>query len=241
VGPEGLNIYEQHYKNLSKDGDKNHARINAWYNYLTGADVPDSEFLADYLNNPECAKLSITEAEKLKDDFIAKITAEDKDEIIDFTKQLCPAIVMDVDYEYIIKAINTIAADRINEKGEAAVLVLMYGIKTKDIGSFFSDLKENENTLLNRLLVQMDDASINPLDKDHYSSFIGQLLYMGYQNNGEYLKKERITLIEALLNYESEIYDFSIKEINEPLTKLLSFNLAADESDFENYLVKDEF
>src|SRR5690606_2092540 len=78
-------------------------------------------------------------------------------------------------------------------------------------------------------------------DKDHYSSFIGQLLYMGYQNNGEYLKKERITLREALLNYESEIYDFSIKEINEPLTKLLSFNLAADESDFENYLVKDEF
>lgn len=244
--PIDLGLYKKHYQSLSNsDIDKNYARINAWYNYFTGADVPDSEFLsemlANYLNNPKCANLSTADAEKLKKDFIAKITAENKDEIIAFTEQLCPAIVLEVDYDYIIKAIKTIAKDRINENGEAAVLVLMYGIKTKDYGSFFKDLKEKENTLLNRLLVQMDDASLNPYDKDHYSSFIGQLLYMGYQNNGEYLKKERIALAEALLKYKYEIDDLNKESIDDALAKIVSFNLDSGESAFEEYLVKDDY
>lgn len=241
-----MNVIKKHIESLSNAGvDKNYVRINAWYNYLTGSDVPESEFLSDmlkdYLNNPKCANLSIVEADQLKSDFIAKITDENKDDIIAFLEQLCPAIVLEVDYQYIIKAIKLIASERINEKGEITVLALMYGIKEKDYGSFFNDLKAEENALLNQLLVQMDDASLNPFDKNHYSSFIGQLLYMGYQNNGEYLKKERIALLEAILNYKYEIDDLNKQSIEEVLAKVLSFNLSPDESAFENYLVKDDY
>lgn len=244
--PIEIEIFKKHLKGLSNSGvDKNNARINAWYNYLIDADVPESEFLTDilekYLNNPYCENLTTTRADQLKKDFIAKITSEDKKGVISFLEQLCPSIVQEVDYTHIIKAINLIASESINEKGEATVLALMYGIKSKDYGSFFADLKAGDNALLNTLFVQMDDASINPFDKNHYSSFIGQLLYIGNQNNGEYLKKERVTLIEALLNYKSEISDFSIKIIDEPLVKLLSFNLSADESGFEDYLAKDGY
>lgn len=244
--PVDIEIFKKHLKSISNPGvDKNSARINAWYNYLIDADIIESEFLTGilekYLNNPYCENLTTTRAEQLKKDFIAIITSDDKKGIISFLDQLCPSIVQEVDYKYIIKAINLIASESINEKGEATVLALMYGIKSKDYGSFFADLKAGDNALLNTLFVQMDDASINPFDKNHYSSFIGQLLYIGNQNNGEYLKKERVTLIEALLNYKSEIADFSIKIIDEPLVKLLSFNLSANESNFEDYLAKDGY
>ena len=242
-----VDLLKAHQANLSStSGDNNHKRINTWYNYLSGADLPESQFLQEILdgmfNNSKCAGLSDTEGKSQKDKFIAAVTPTnpDIDKIISTTRTLCSDVLKDIDYSYIIKAIKSIAKESINEKREAVVLYLLYNIKSKDYTSLFTDFKANENALLRTLLQEMDDRSINPYDKDNYTSFLGSLLYIGHQNQGEYFKKERGYLLQTFLIAQKD-FNWDKAPIGKAITKVLSFNIDAGDEEFEKFLVDNEY
>ncbi|WP_438711694.1 hypothetical protein ACSTS3_03695 [Aquimarina muelleri] len=240
-------LLKAHHANLSStSGDNNHKRINAWYNYLSGADLPESQFLKEILdgmiNNSKCAGLSDTEGKSQKDKFIAAVNATnpDIDKIISTTRTLCSYVLEDIDYSYIIKAIKSIAKESINEKGEAVVLYLLHNIKSKDYGKLFNDFRgtDGKNELIETLLSEMDDRSINPDDKDNYTSFLGEILFICLQEDGAYLKAERAYLVDVLYEY----YKKSAGDLVRPyyvvpaLKKIISFNPDQIDNNFHDYL-----
>lgn len=240
-------LLKAHQSNLSStSGDNNHKRINAWYNYLSGADLPESQFLKEILdgmiNNSKCAGLSDTDGKSQKDKFIAAVTATnpDIDKIISTTRTLCSDVLEKIDYSYIIKAIKNIAKESINEKGEAVVLYLLHNIKSKDYGKLFDDFRgtDGKNELIETLLSEMDDRSINPYDKDNYTSFLGEILFICLQEDGAYLKAERAYLVDVLYEY----YKKSAGDLVRPyyvvpaLKKIISFNPDQIDNKFHDYL-----
>ncbi|WP_378187312.1 deaminase domain-containing protein [Aquimarina sp. W85] len=240
-------LLKAHQANLaSTSGDNNHKRINTWYNYLSGTDLPESQFLKEILkeiiNNSKCADLSDTEGERQKNEFITAVNATNPniDRIVSATRTLCSDVLKDIEYSHIIKAIRIIAKESIDEKGEAVVLYLLHTIQSKDYTRLFSDFKENENSLLRTLLKEMDDRSINPFDKDNYTSLIGSLLYIGNQNQGEYLKKERGYLLQTFLIAQRD-FEWDKTPIGKAITKVLSFNIDADDEKFEKFLTDNEY
>ncbi|WP_160114272.1 hypothetical protein [Aquimarina sp. AU119] len=238
-------LLKAHFANLSStSGDKNHKRINAWYNYLTDADLPESQFLEEILkgmiNNSKCSSLSSEEGKSQKAKFIAAVNTKDVEKIVDATRRLCSSVLTNVEYSVIIKAIKSISEQDINDKEEAVVLYLLHNIQSKDYSSLFADFKANENALLRTLLKEMDDRSINPFDGDNYTSFIGSLLFIGNQNQGEYLKKERGYLLQTFLVAEKD-FNWDKNPIAKAITKVLGFNIDNDDENFEKFLIDNEY
>lgn len=231
-------------------GDKNLKRINGWYNYLMGESLPDSkllkEMLVDLLSKSSCTSIESAEAVRQKETFIKAIDTEDAQQIIKATENLCSDVLRTIekeDYTYISKAIHTIAKGDIKEEGQAVILYYLHTIPNTHYEALFEDLKANDNTLLLTLLKGMKDTSINPFDfhnKKHYTSFIGALLYIGHQNDGQYLKKERAYLIETVFTAQTELAWGNIP-IGATIAKIMSFNISSDEDSFETYLVENEY
>ena len=240
-------LLKAHYANLSStSGNKNYKKINAWFNYLSDADLPESQFLEELLkgmiNNSKCSTLSVDEGTSQKNKFVEAVNSEDVDKIVDATRKLCSDVLEDIDYSTIIKAIKTIAKKTIKEKQEAVVLYLLHNIDNKDYAKLFADFRgtDGKNELLRTLLQEMDDRSINPFDGDNYTSFIGALLYIGNQNQGEYLKKERGYLLETFLLAQRD-FEWSKIPIAKAITDVLSFNIDTDDAAFESFLVDNEY
>jgi len=234
-----------HFKSLSGTTKKNNIRnVNAWFNYLTGSKVLESgstkEVFESLLSNSECKNLSSDDGEAKKAEFIAAVSSGDIEKIIKATTSTCSSVIKKAGYNHIITAIKKIATEKIKEKGEVVVLFLMYNIDNTDYASFLKDLKAEDNSLLDTLLVEMDDTSLNPYDGENYSSFINQLLYIGYQNDGEYLKKERAYLLDVLLA-SKESFDWSKASIEKAIVKVSTFYLRSEETSFYDHLEKDNY
>lgn len=236
-------LFKAHAANLaSTSGDSNHKRINIWYNYLVGTDLPESQFLKEILkgmiDNSVCTNLSTTDGENQKSKFEAAVNSEDIEAIVKETHGLCSSVLQNVDYSVIIKAIKTITKENIKEKQEAVILHLLHNIKSKDYASLFKDFKEKENTLLKTLLKEMDDRSINPFDGDNYTSFLGELLYICNQDNAAYLIKERDYLVDVLYEYFNSTAGDVVRPyyVVPSLKKIISFNPNEIDSEFHNYL-----
>lgn len=238
-------ILKAHYRSLSSStGDKNTKRVNAWFNYLTEAELPDSEVLkeiyAAILNNSKCNGLSVEDGNTQKTNFINAVNAGNREEIIRVTRTLCSVIVKEIDYNYINQAIKIIAKSSIEEKAEAVVLYLLHNIRSTDYPKLFAEFKNDDDKLLRTLLSEMDDRSINPLDGDNYTSFIGALLYIGTQDQGAYLKKERAYLLEVMLMAEKD-FEWDKTPIAKAITDILTFNLDPGDSQFYNYLTDNKY
>ncbi len=240
-------LLKAHFANLSStSGDRNHKRINGWYNYLVEADLPESQFLEEILkgmiNNSKCSSLSSEEGQSQKAKFIAAVNTKDVEKIVNATRRLCSSVLSDVEYSVIIKAIKSISEQDINDKEEAVVLYLLHNIQSKDYASLFADFRgaDGKNELLRTLLQEMDDRSINPFDGDNYTSFIGALLFIGNQNQGEYLKKERGYLLQTFLVAEKD-FNWDKNPIAKAITKVLGFNIDSDDENFEKFLVDNEY
>ncbi len=236
-------LLKAHFANLSStSGDKNHKRINAWYNYLTDADLPESQFLEEILkgmiNNSKCSSLSSEEGKSQKAKFIAAVNTENIDEIVDATRRLCSNVLKDVEYSVVIKAIRSIAKETIKEKQEAVVLYLLHNIKSANYKSLFADFKEDNNKLFLTLIEEMDDRSINPFDGDNYTSFLGELMYICTQNSSAYLKSERAFLVDVLYEYFKKTAGETIRPyyVVPTLKKIISFNPNEVDANFHNYL-----
>jgi uncharacterized coiled-coil protein SlyX len=231
-------------KMLSTIGDKNLKRINGWYNYLMGVSLPDSkllqDMLVDLLGKSSCVSIENAEAVRQKEIFIKSITTEDAQQIIKATENLCSDVLRTIDYTYISKAINTIAKGGIKEAGEAVILYYLHTIPNTHYAALFDDLKNDNNKLLRTLLAEMDNMSINPFDEKHYTSFLGALLYIGHQNDGEYLKKEREYLLNTVFEAEKE-FNWDKNPIAKAITQIASFNIPSDDESFEKYLTNDEY
>ncbi|WP_108809304.1 hypothetical protein [Aquimarina spinulae] len=225
-------------------GDKNLKRINGWYNYLMGVSLPDSkllkEMLVDLLSKSSCTSIESAEVARQKEIFIKSVTTEDAQQIIKATENLCSDVLRTIDYTYISKAIHTIAKGGIKEAGEAVILYYLHTIPNTHYEALFDDLKNDNNKLLRTLLTEMDDMSINPFDEKHYTSFLGALLYIGHQNDGEYLKKERAYLLNTVFEAEKE-FNWDKNPIAKAITQIASFNIASDDEYFEKYLTNDEY
>lgn len=234
-----------HKRYLASTSDNNNFRsINAWLNYLTDAEIPESEFLKgvleELINNSACNNLSDVDGEIQKNKFITAVNSGDADKTVEAVKSLCSSVIKKSGYENIIQAIRNIAKNTISEEAEVAVLYLMYNIKDTDYEKFFRDLKDPKEDLLMTLLVQIDDNSVNPFDGENYTSFIGQLLYISYQNNAKFLKKERAYLLETLL-LSLDKFDWAKGSTEKAIEKVITFNLSSDEEEFYNYLKKDSY
>ncbi|WP_109852765.1 hypothetical protein [Aquimarina sp. AU58] len=225
-------------------GDKNLKRINGWYNYLMGVSLPDSkllqDMLVDLLGKSSCVSIENAEAVRQKEIFIKSVTTEDAQQIIKATENLCSDVLRTIDYTYISNAIHTIAKGDMKEDGEAVILYYLHTIPNTHYAALFDDLKNDNNKLLRTLLTEMDDMSINPFDEKHYTSFLGALLYIGHQNDGEYLKKERAYLLNTVFEAEKE-FNWDKNPIAKAITQIASFNIPSDDESFEKYLTNDEY
>lgn len=232
-----------HYGNLSStSGNKSYRRINAWFNYLSGAELPESQFLKEVLRgmvNNKCTNLSTTNAQTQKETFNTAVNSENAEKIITATRNLCSDVLRTVPYATIVKALRTISKTTIKDSGEAVVLYLLHNINNTDYTALFTDFKKDNNALLRRLLSEMDDRSIYPMDGDYYTSFIGALLYIGNQNQGEYLKKERVYILETLL-MAREDFEWDQNPIAKAIASVLSFNIDTNDTNFETYLTQND-
>ena len=236
-------LLKAHFANLSSSsGDSNVKRINAWFNYLTDADLPESQFLKEILkgmiNNNKCSSLSSEDGKNQKTKFIEAVNAENIEEIVSTARRICSSVLSDVEYSIIIKALRSIASESIKEKEEAVVLYLLHNLKSKHYPSLFADLKKEESKLFLTLVEEMDDTSINPFDGDNYTSFLGELMYICSQNSNAYLKSERAYLVDVLYEYFKKTAGETIRPyyIVPTLKKIISFNPNEVDANFHNYL-----
>ncbi|MFB9121671.1 hypothetical protein ACFFUE_10790, partial [Bergeyella porcorum] len=108
------------------------------------------------------------------------IKLTDAEKVVSTVNNTCMSAIRNLTYTEIESLINTIAGQTtLKEQSELAVLRLMTAIKTTNYSDFYTYLEKDDNKILKKLVVEIDDASIFFwTDKKNYTNFIGALVTM---------------------------------------------------------------